>query len=320
MSLWSAHFEAPRITVLAPDPGSVEAGFRARHREAFAHPEIWARMSCSCRSIGMSPRSAAELLDAVEQARGKPTAIVVSTGADPGNIHLAIALKRACNQRPALAGADLHARDQPVRVLAAIRQGRRYAPNSTPICKPSARTSSTRHARALSTACSIRGAAIAHEHYNKGLGKRDAMSMNELQSAMRDWSDVLETYRAANRAVSDAAMTKVWDAGWRPAAKGEKGDTAPTVAAGTDGEGGAARARSLDGGTARLRLAADRRRRAAQQRSHVARQDRRLGRPKRGGPNNDVVQVRAAMDVARLMHKEGFVAASSRRSDRRRRG
>src|SRR5262249_34730545 len=74
------------------------------------------------------------------------------------------------------------------------------------------------------------GAAVAHEHYNKGLGEKDAMSMKELQSAMRDWGDVLETYRSANRAVADAAVTKVWDAGWRPALAGEKGDTAPVIA------------------------------------------------------------------------------------------
>ena len=45
-----------------------------------------------------------------------------------------------------------------------------------------------------------RGAAIAHEHYNKGLGQLDAMSMRDLQAATHDWADVLETYRAANRA------------------------------------------------------------------------------------------------------------------------
>ena len=49
------------------------------------------------------------------------------------------------------------------------------------------------------------------------------MSMKELQSAMRDWADVLETYRAANRAVADAAMVKVWDAGWRAGAEGREG-------------------------------------------------------------------------------------------------
>ncbi len=73
------------------------------------------------------------------------------------------------------------------------------------------------------------GAAIAHEHYNQNLGAKDQMSMRELQAAMRDWSDVLETYRAANRAVADSAMTKVWDAGWAPVSRGQKGNTSPTI-------------------------------------------------------------------------------------------
>jgi hypothetical protein len=38
MSMWSAHFEAPRLTVLTPNAEAVEAGFKARHREAFANP------------------------------------------------------------------------------------------------------------------------------------------------------------------------------------------------------------------------------------------------------------------------------------------
>src|SRR5690606_11712357 len=98
VSLWSAHFEAPGITVLAPNHEAVEAGFRARHREAFAHPQVWSAdvvfmpFDWDVASVG------GELLDQIEAARGKPTAIVVSTGADPGNIHLALALKRACNR------------------------------------------------------------------------------------------------------------------------------------------------------------------------------------------------------------------------------
>src|SRR5262249_50735627 len=68
-----------------------------------------------------------------------------------------------------------------------------------------------------------RGAAIAHEHYTQGLANKDPMSMRELQAAMHDWDEVMETYRAANRAVADAGAVKGWDAGWRPARAGEKG-------------------------------------------------------------------------------------------------
>lgn len=305
VSLWSAHFEAPRITVLAPNPEAVGAGFRARHREAFAHPEVWAAdvafmpFDWDAASIG------AELLDQVESQRGKPTAIVVSTGADPGNIHLALALKRACNrglrwtvpifmhESSASEFSQQYAKGDETEELDAYLQA--FGAHQT---------TATR-ARIIEGNLD-RGAAVAHEHYNKGLGKRDAMSMKELQSAMRDWSDVLETYRAANRAVADAAMTKAWDAGWRPVKKGEKGDTQPTVAP-----------ELLD------RMA---------QREHDRWMAERLvsgWRPTANGEardnelmihnkivpwdalneddkNNDVVQVRAAMDVARIMHKDGF--------------
>jgi hypothetical protein len=306
MSLWSAHFEAPRITVLAPDPGSVEAGFRARHREAFAHPEIWAAdvvfmpFDWDVASIG------AELLDAVEQARGKPAAIVVSTGADPGNIHLAIAVKRACN----------NGLRWPVpifmRETSQSEFSQQYAKgDDTPELDAylqafGAHQLNSTRARVIDGVLD-QGAAIAHEHYNKGLGKRDAMSMRELQSAMKDWSDVLETYRAANRAVSDAAMTKVWDAGWRPAAKGEKGDTAPAVAPELMEK--VAR-REHDRWMAERLLSGWRPTAEGEQRNNdLMSHDKIVGWEglSEADRNNDVVQVRAAMDVARLMHKEGFV-------------
>jgi hypothetical protein len=155
-----------------------------------------------------------------------------------------------------------------------------------------------------------RGAAVAHEHYNKGLGKKDAMSMRELQAAMRDWSDVLETYRAANRAVADSAMVKVWDAGWRPAMKGEKGDTAPTVPA--DMMERMAK-REHD------RWMAERLMSGWRPTAHGEARNNDLMAHDKIAPwevlseadrENDVVQVRAAMDAARMMHKEGFVARS----------
>jgi len=306
MSLWSAHFEAPRITVLAPDPQVVEAGFRARHREAFAHPQAWSAdivfmpFDWDVASIG------AELLDAVEQARGKPTAIVVSTGADPGNIHLAIALKRACNHGlrwpvPIFMGETSQSEfsqqyakgDETSELDAYLQAFGAHQLNST-------------RARVLDGVLD-QGAAIAHEHYNKGLGKRDAMSMRELQSAMKDWSDVLETYRASNRAVADAAMTKVWNAGWRPAQKGEKGDTAPTVPLEIMEK--MAR-REHDRWMAERLLSGWRPTAEGEQRNNdLMSHDKIVGWDglTEADRNNDVVQVRAAMDVARLMHKDGFV-------------
>ncbi len=309
MSLWSAHFEAPRLTVLAPDPEASEAGFKARHREAFANPEAWVAdiaflpFNWDTASVG------AEILETVEQARGKPTGIVVSTGSDPGNIHLSIGLKRICN----------NGQRWPVpiymRETSASEFSQQYAKGDETeeldaylLAFGAHQINSTR-SRVIDGGLD-QGAAIAHEHYNKGLGQRDAMSMRELHAAMKDWSDVLETYRAANRAVADAAMVKVWDAGFRPALKGEKGDNAIAVPhelmekmARTEHDRWMAERLMAgwrptdDGETRNNDLMSHDKIVPWEQLSEADR-------------NNDVVQVRASMDVARLTHKEGFVPRS----------
>ncbi len=307
MSLWSAHFDAPRITVLAPNPQAVEAGFRARHREAFAHPQLWTAdiaflpFDWDAASIG------GELLDLVEQQRGKPTGIVVSTGADPGNIHLAIALKRACNhgfrwpvpiymrETSQSEFSQQYARGDETEELDAYLQAfGAHQVNAT-------------RARIIDGDLD-RGAAVAHEHYNKGLGKKDAMSMKELQAAMRDWSDVLETYRAANRAVADSAMVKLWDAGWRLAQKGERGDTAPAAPADMMD---AMAQREHDRWIAERLTSGWRPTAPGEARNNELMAHDKLApwsALSEADKSNDVVQVRAAMDVARMMHKEGFVA------------
>ncbi len=306
MSLWSAHFEAPRLTVLSPGHEAVEAGFRARHREAFANPGAWAAditflpFDWDTASVG------AEIIETVETARGKPTAIIVSTGSDPGNIHLSIALKRLCN-------AGLR---WPVpiymRETSQSEFSQQYAKgDETPeldaylLAFGAHQVNSTR-ARVIDGALD-QGAAIAHEYYNKGLGKRDAMSLRELQSAMKDWSDVLETYRAANRAVADAAMVKVWDIGFRAAAKGEKGETTITVPQELMEK--MAR-REHDRWMAERLMSGWRPTAAGEARNNdLMAHDKIVGwdQLNEADRNNDVVQVRAAMDVARLMHKDGFV-------------
>lgn len=306
MSLWSAHFEPPRLTVLAPDPEQAEAGFRARHREAFAHPHIWsadiAFLPFDWNAASVGP----ELLDSVEQARGKPTAIVVSTGADPGNIHLAIALKRACNHRLRWPAPIYMCESSQSEFSQQYAKGDDTEELDAYLQAFGAHQVNATRARIIEGWLD-RGAAIAHEHYNKGLGQRDAMSMKELQSAMRDWSDVLETYRAANRAVSDAAMTKLWDAGWKPAPKGEKGDTAPTV---PDDLMERMAKREHDRWMAERLMAGWRPTSENEKRDNdLMAHDKFLSWDALSADdkNNDVVQVRAAMDVARILHKDGFV-------------
>jgi hypothetical protein len=306
MSLWSAHFEPPRLTVLTPNPEGAEAGFRARHREAFTHPQVWGAdvafrpFDWDAASIG------AELLDSVEQERGKPTAIVVSTGADPGNIHLAIALKRACNHRIRWPVPIYMRETSQSEFSQQYAKGDETEELDVYLLAFGAHQIHATRQRVIDGQLD-QGAAIAHEHYNKGLGKKDPMSMRELQSAMKDWSDVLETYRAANRAVSDAAMTKVWDAGWRPAHKEEKGDTAPNV---TPELMEQMARREHDRWMAERLMSGWRPTAAGEARNNdLMAHDKLVAWEalSENDRNNDVVQVRAAMDVARMMHKEGFV-------------
>jgi hypothetical protein len=306
MSLWSAQFEPPRLTVLAPDPQAVEAGFRARHREAFAHPELWSAdivflpFNWDAESVGP------ELLDLVEQQRGKPTAIIVSTGGDPGNIHLAIALKRVCNHGPRWP-VPIYMREQSQSEFSQqYARGDETEELDAYLQAFGAHQSNATRARVIDGDLD-RGAAVAHEHYNKGLGKKDAMSMKELQAAMRDWSDVLETYRAANRAVADAAMVKVWDAGWRSTKKGERGDTAPVVSA--DLMEPMAK-REHDRWIAERLMSGWRPTAPGEARNNDLMVHDKIApwsAMNENDRNNDVVQVRAAMDVARMMHKDGFV-------------
>jgi hypothetical protein len=308
-SLWSTQFAPPRLTILVPDPAMAEAGFKARHREAFMHPELWAAdvafLPFNWDMAAIGP----EVLDAVEQQRGKPTAAIVSTGSDPGNIHLGIALKRACN----------HGMRWPIpifmRETSQSEFSQQYAHgDDTPDLDAylqafGAHQLIATRARIIEGALD-QGAAVAHEHYNKGLGKKDAMSMRELQAAMRDWGEVLETFRAANRAVADAAMTKVWDAGWRPAANGEKGDTAPAIPADLMPR---MAEREHDRWVAERLMAGWRPTSQGEKRNNDLMAHDKLAPWSAltdDDKNNDVVQVRAALDIARVTHKEGFVARS----------
>lgn len=306
MSLWSAHFDAPRLTVLVPDSATAEAGFRARHREAFAHPHVWAAdivfmpFDWNVASIG------AELLDSVEQGRGKPTALVVSTGADPGNIHLAIALKRVCNHRLRWPVPIFMCETSQTEFSQQYAKGDETAELDAYLQAFGAHQLNSVRSRVIDGALD-QGAAITHEHYNKGLGQRDPMSLRELQSAMKDWDDVLEAYRASNRAVADSAMTKLWDAGWIPAPRGQKGEPTPTVPAQLMEK--MAR-REHDRWIAERLLSSWRPTAQNEERNNdLMVHDKIVGWDalSESDRNNDVVQVRASMDVARLMHKEGFV-------------
>lgn len=308
MSLWSVHFDPPRLTILSPDAEAAEAGFRARHREAFANPGAWAPdvaflpFDWNMASVG------AEVLDSIERSRGKATAIVVSTGSDPANIHLSIALKRLCNNGLRWP-VPIYMRE-----TSQSEFSQQYAKgDDTPeldayLLAFGAHQANSTRARVIDGLLD-QGAAVAHEHYSKGLAKKDDLSMRELQAAMKDWGDVLETYRAANRAVADASIVKVWDAGFRPALKekGEKGDMA--IAVPPDLLDRMAQ-REHDRWMAERLMSGWRPTAPGEARNNdLMTHDKIVGwdQLSENDRNNDVVQVRAAMDIARLTHKEGFV-------------
>ncbi len=303
-SLWSARFAPPRLTVRARDPSAAEAGFRVRHREAFAHPQLWsadiAFMPFDWDVASIGP----ELLDSIESTRGPPTAIVVSTGIDPGNIHLAIALKRVCNSGPRWpVPIFLRESSQSEFSLQYARGDDTPELDAYLQAFGSHQTTATR-ARIIDGALD-RGAAVAHEHYNKNLSAKGAMSMKELQSAMKDWTEVLETYRAANRAVADSAMVKLWDAGWRPAAKGERGETAPQVAQELLAK---MAEREHDRWVAERLMSGWR---PSEARNNDLMMHDKLVPWSALSPEDrakDETQVRAAIDIARVMKPNGFVA------------
>ncbi|WP_395647089.1 NAD-binding protein [Terricaulis sp.] len=308
-TMWSAHFAAPRITVLSPDPDASRGRFNSRHREAFAHPDLWSadieflKFDWDTSAIGP------ELLAMVETARGKPTAIVVSTGADPGNIHLSIALKRACN----------HQARWPVPIFmketSQSEFSREYARgDETP--ELDAYLQAFGGHQITATRAKIldgeldRGAAIAHEHYSNDIAAKGQMSMKELQAAMSDWSEVLETYRAANRAVSDSALVKMWDAGWAPAPKKSKtkGETAPAIPAELMPK---LAQREHDRWIAERLMSGWRPTGDGEKRDNDLMAHDKLvawSALGEGDREKDAVQVRAAVDIARLMYPQGFVA------------
>jgi TrkA-N domain/RyR domain len=310
-SLWSAHFAAPRLSVLTPDPQAAEAGYGARHREAFAHPDLWSAdiaflpFNWDAASVG------GELLDSVETARGKPTALVVATGADPGNIHLAIALKRACNHRLRWPVPIFMYESSQSEFSQQYAKGDETAELDAYLQAFGAHQNTATRARILDGALD-RGAAVAHEHYNKGLGEKDPMSLRELQMAMKDWTEVLETYRAANRSVADAALVKLWDAGWRPAEKsrGEKSEAAPTIAPELMAK---MAQREHDRWVAERLMSGWRPAGPGEKRDNDLMVHDKLApwaAMTEEDKEKDAIQVRAALDIARMMKPNGFVARS----------
>jgi len=217
MSLWSARFAPPRVTVLAPDPAEAEDDFRARHREAMAHPALWAADIAFEAFNLVRGHVDRRLLEGVQARRGPASAVIVSAGADPDNIRLSLALKRACNEGP-FWPAPIYMKEASRSEFSAIyaRGDETDERDAYLFAFGALQTTATR--RDVIQGWLDQGAAIAHARYVLQQEKESAaLDFKDLQAASRGWGDVIETYRTANRAVADAAMVKMWDAGFAPA-------------------------------------------------------------------------------------------------------
>lgn len=305
MSVWSTQFAAPRITVLSSDVERDKAAFKARYPQAFSHPDLWSADIEFLNFDWSMEHIDASLLDRIERERGKPTAAVVAAGADTDNIQLALSLKRACNDRFRW----------PIPIYMKETQSsefsRQYARGDTTE-ELDAYLKAFGAEEATSTRANIiegkldKGAAIAHARYNANVGA-SAMSPGQMQAAVRGWTDVLETFRASNRAVADSALVKVWDAGWRPAKKGEKGETAPKVEVNREDK---LSQREHDRWMAERLMSGWR---AAPDRNDEQMEHDKLvgwGALNEADREADAVQVRASVDIARILYPRGFVQRS----------
>lgn len=219
-SLWSMHFEPPKLTVLTPGAEEVEQRFFQRYPQAKSNPSIW---SADIRFVEFDytriPLDDA-IIDTFELEFGAPTAAVVSAGEDLANVQFALALNRICGnggrwpipiyikQDASSAFTSQYARGDQTLALDSYLQafGARDVVASR----------ETMLERALD-----RLPAIAHEYYSRQASK---MSVKERRRLHRRSDDVVDTYVAANRTLADSMLVKLWDLGWRPAALGEAGE------------------------------------------------------------------------------------------------
>ncbi|NWG53929.1 MAG: NAD-binding protein [Hydrogenophilaceae bacterium] len=221
MSLWSAHFDAPRLTVLARDAKAAERRFRSRFPHAFAYADLWTA-DIAFEEFEWSERLIDRaFIDGVNAARGAPSAIIVSTGRDSDNIVLALALKRACNADHVWPVPILMKETSQSEFSALYAKGDETAEHDAYLQAFGAVQVSATRANIIEGRLDL-GAALQHRYYELGLAERGVAADRALQAMTRNWDAVLETYRDANRASADAAIVRLFDMGWRPATQREK--------------------------------------------------------------------------------------------------
>jgi hypothetical protein len=225
MTLWSAHFGPPRVTIVTPDSDDAERHFAARYPHARGHGGMEADIGFygfDWSVQGLDDR----VLGAIEAARGPASACLVSTGAEDDTITLALALLRACNVGP-IWPVPIYMKEASVSEFSKVyASGDQTEDVEDAYLKAFGAVQTTATREAVLDGVLDQGAAMAHEVYQKGMASRGEMAPKELEALHKGWDKVAETYRNANRGSADHAVVKLWDAGWRPAAPREKGGEA----------------------------------------------------------------------------------------------
>lgn len=216
--MWTSRLGAPRVTVLTHAPEQAAAAFRASFPQAQAHEILRADIVFEPAPKELAAIDA-EVLASVEQARG-PISFAAASLPDEGEALLAaIALLRATSGR----------QGEPMPILVRERTGseftRQYGLDAeggegAAFLAPIGQLEQVAIPALLLTGALDRAAALYHTAYE---AQQSQALQRELTLAARGgWLRLAETYRHANRAVADHTIVKLWDAGWRPARRGEK--------------------------------------------------------------------------------------------------
>lgn len=227
MSLWSMHFSAPRVTVVTPNPAAAEMRFAARYPQARAHT-VW-RADIAFHAFDWAHRSLDHtVLADVEGARGPVNGVVVSTGADGDNIQLALAVMRTANVQKMWPAPIFMKEVMESDFSRQVASGDRTPDALDAFLQAFGANEATASRGVIVDSDLDRGAAIAHKIYQEDMANKPDVDMQRLEAVARAWDNVPETYRAANRAVADSALIKLWDMGWKPAL-GAKGTLEPPI-------------------------------------------------------------------------------------------
>lgn len=221
--MWSVHFSPPKISVLAPDGAPAKARFDAHFPQAQAH-EVW-RADITFQTL---PDTLQDItlahIAAIEADRGPITAICVCLDDDSANLIAALALLRVFEGETV--------RPMPILVRESTlsefskRYGRGNAQDSaTPFLVAFGQFQQIAEPQILLEGELDYTAALCHVAYEAFIQNGESPDSGRAmdRAARGGWEQLGETFRHANRAVADHAAIKLWDGGYRPAAKGEKG-------------------------------------------------------------------------------------------------